>query len=90
MRKRIAPATSTVQTRWRAVLPVHPAAESFPRMSKAELAALAEDIKANGLRSQVAVIGGPDKPILIDGRNRLDAMERIRAAAASARKRATT
>jgi hypothetical protein len=61
---------------WRDVLKVHPAAELFPLMSNDELLALGEDIKKNGLRNRIAVIDGPDDdPILIDGRNRLDAME---------------
>ena len=47
-------------------------------MGDAELRELGEDIKKNGLRNWVAVIEGPDdEPILIDGRNRLDAMELV-------------
>ena len=60
---------------WRDVLKVHPAADLFPLMSRDELLELGEDIKKNGLHNRVAVIGDPDDPILIDGRNRLDAME---------------
>ena len=37
---------------------------------------LGEDIKNNGLRSRVAVLEGPDD-LLLDGRNRLDAMEAV-------------
>lgn len=66
---------------WRALLPVHPAAELFPLMSKSELKALAEDIRKNGLRTQVVTWSGADDdgvalhgPILLDGRNRLDAL----------------
>ena len=63
---------------WRDVLTVHPAADLFPLMGDAELRELGEDIKKNGLRNRVAVIEGPDdEPILIDGRNRLDAMELV-------------
>jgi hypothetical protein len=63
---------------WRDVLKVHPAAELFPLMSRDELLALGEDIKKNGLRNRVAVIDVPDdKPMLIDGRNRLDAAELV-------------
>jgi hypothetical protein len=55
---------------WRDVLKVHPAAELFPPMAPAELRALGEDIKKNGLRNRIAVIAGPDdEPILIDGCN---------------------
>jgi ParB-like chromosome segregation protein Spo0J len=63
---------------WRDVLPVHPAADLFPLMSPDELKVLGEDIIKNGLCERVAVIDGPDgKPVLIDGRNRLDAMELV-------------
>jgi DNA-binding Lrp family transcriptional regulator len=63
---------------WRDRVATHPAANLFPMMSDAELFALGEDIKKNGLRSRVAVINGPDgEPILLDGRNRLDAMELV-------------
>jgi hypothetical protein len=65
-------------TTWRDVLPVHPAADLFPMMTREELIALGEDIKKNGLRHRVAVIDSPDdEPILIDGRNRLDAMQLV-------------
>jgi hypothetical protein len=56
---------------WRDVLPVHPAADLFPMMSQDELLALGEDIKKHGLREGVALLDGK----LLDGRNRLDAME---------------
>ncbi|MBR1286070.1 hypothetical protein JQ597_28865 [Bradyrhizobium sp. AUGA SZCCT0177] len=71
--------TETKQPKsWRDVIKVHPAADMFPMMTADELKALGEDIKKNGMRTRVAVIDGPDdKPILIDGRNRLDAMEMV-------------
>jgi DNA-binding Lrp family transcriptional regulator len=77
---------------WRDVLPVHPAANLFPMMPEAELKAQGEDIKNQGLRDRIDVLGTP-KPErvtgpmmmsidpahfdyqLLDGRNRLDAME---------------
>ena len=63
---------------WRDHLKVHPAADLFPLMSPDELRALGEDIKKNGLRTKIAVIVGDDgEPYLIDGRNRLDAMELV-------------
>jgi hypothetical protein len=63
-----APRTS----KWRETYKVHPAADVFPPMSDDELAELGQDIKANGLREPVEFIGDE----LIDGRNRLEAMER--------------
>jgi hypothetical protein len=62
---------------WRDVLPVHPAADLFPLMTPDELKTLGEDIKKNGLRSDIILwLGGDDQPHqLLDGRNRLDAME---------------
>ena len=58
---------------WRDHLPVHPAADLFPVMSEMELRELGEDIKTNGLVSPLTLYG--DK--LLDGRNRLDAMELV-------------
>ena len=62
---------------WRDVLPVHPAAELFPRMSESELRELGEDIKKNGLRVPVTLWKEQKHfpPQLLDGRNRLDAIE---------------
>ena len=66
------------QARWRDVLPIHPAAELFPLMSQDELRALGEDIKKNGLRLPVTVWKCPHgRTWLLDGRNRLDALERV-------------
>ena len=44
----------------------HPVANIFPRMSDAEIAALAEDIKANGLRDDIITVDGR----IADGRSR--------------------
>lgn len=52
---------------------VHPAADAFPMMSDAELQELAEDIKANGLRTPL--VFNHEGSILIDGRNRQRACE---------------
>src|SRR5262249_42861997 len=59
--------------RWRDRPKIPPAAELFPLMSEPELRELGEDIKANGLRTPIVVY----KDKLLDGRNRLDAMELV-------------
>ena len=70
---------------------VHPAADVFPMMSDEELAVLGENIKKNGLTSPVVFWLIPDgkgennpdtnldgsNRFLLDGRNRLEAMERV-------------
>ena len=69
---------------WRDTIKVHPAAALFPRMSDTELAELADDIKRYGLREKVKVLehwpcgdNGVSRfeQTVIDGQNRLDAME---------------
>jgi hypothetical protein len=62
---------------WRDRLPVHPAAELLPLMSKDELRELADDIKRNGLREPARILFDPKHRTytLLDGRNRLDALE---------------
>jgi hypothetical protein len=68
---------------WRDVLPVHPAADLFPMMSQSELRELGEDIRKNGLQSPVILWSPGDqrdkeaKVYLLDGRNRLNAMELV-------------
>jgi hypothetical protein len=63
-------------SRWRDILPVHPAAELFPLMSGDELSKLAADIEKHGLREKIDLYWDRDKkPFLVDGRNRLDALE---------------
>ena len=69
--------STTTKSGWRADLPVHPAAEMFPPMSKAELRGLADDIKKNGLESLPVILQEKTGNILLDGRNRLDALELI-------------
>ena len=73
---------------WRSKFRVHPVADLFPMMSDKELAETGADIKANELREPIAVRriyppdakGGvsTDRHVLevLDGRNRLEAMER--------------
>ena len=60
-------------SKWRKTYKVHPAADVFPMMSDEELAALGADIKANG--QSIPIIIWND--MLIDGRNRMEAMERV-------------
>jgi hypothetical protein len=65
---------------WRDVLPVHPAAEMFPLMSEAELLELGKDIKKHGLQSPIIMWAADDSGTeakVLDGRNRLDAMEAV-------------
>jgi hypothetical protein len=69
------------QLQWRDELEVHPAAEVFPMMSPDELKALGEDIKKNGLRTDIVLWSATDEDdattYLLDGRNRLDAMAAV-------------
>jgi hypothetical protein len=65
---------------WRDSITVHPAAELFPLMKETDpvgLAELAADIKKNGIISPIALWqADEDAPVqLLDGRNRLDALE---------------
>jgi hypothetical protein len=64
---------------WRDQYRLHPAADVFPMMSDEELQSLGEDIKKNGLKHQIVFQQGSlkgGKLTLLDGRNRLEAMER--------------
>jgi hypothetical protein len=60
-------------TSWRDKFKIHPAADVFPMISDEELLKLGEDIKANGLKTCITV---NKDGVLLDGRNRLEAMER--------------
>jgi ParB/Sulfiredoxin domain len=78
----IAPALATqpqaVRQSWRDVLDIHPAASLFDPISRDELLDLGKDIKEHGLQSPVALTEkSGQKPVLVDGRNRLDAMELV-------------
>ena len=66
-------------SKWRDKYKVHPAADAFPMMSDEELAKLGEDIKANGLREPITLTRGvgDGRNNLLDGRNRLEAIERF-------------
>src|SRR5262245_32164172 len=62
---------------WRDTLPIHPAAQMFPLMSEADLRELGEDIKRNGLHTPITLCLIEDKSFVLDGRNRLDAMQLV-------------
>jgi hypothetical protein len=59
---------------WRDLLPIHPAADMFPLLKETDPDArrkLGDDIKKQGVLEPIALLDGK----LLDGRNRLDAME---------------
>jgi hypothetical protein len=60
---------------WRDHIKVHPAADLFPMMPRSEKKALAADIKQSGLHEKAKIRATPNGVELLDGRNRLDAME---------------
>jgi hypothetical protein len=65
---------------WRDVLLIHPAAKLFEPLPDSDLKALGEDIKKNGLREPITLwFSDPDgesnEPELLDGVNRMNAME---------------
>ena len=64
---------------WRDTFPIHPACELFPPISADELRTLGEDIRAKGLQNRIALWAADpnSKKFLLDGRNRLDAMELV-------------
>lgn len=54
---------------------IHPAADLFPRLEGDAFRELVEDIRANGLRDPITVVGEEDDLTLLDGRNRVRACE---------------
>src|SRR5262245_16267798 len=72
-------ASSTSAKSWRDDLKIHPACEAFRLLSEtdpAALRALGEDIKKNGLTLPIVLWSdGKSSAVLLDGRNRLDAIE---------------
>lgn len=73
-KKTAKPAT---KTSWRKVLAIHPAAELLPMMGARELRELAADIERRGLQRKIDLHRNfrTDKEQILDGRNRLDALE---------------
>jgi hypothetical protein len=72
------PAAAKPPKSWRDVINVHPAADKFPMMTEAELRELGEDIKANGQQAAITMFeSDKGERWLLDGRNRLDAMELV-------------
>jgi hypothetical protein len=63
-------------SKWREKYKVHPVADLFPIMSNEELEALGKDIEANGLHEPIAFAPADPPNEILDGRNRLEAMER--------------
>jgi ParB-like chromosome segregation protein Spo0J len=69
---------------WRKYLPVHPACDVYPELSRDELIRTGNDIRKHGLRFEV-VVNRKESPHkryhdefqLIDGRSRLDAMAAV-------------
>lgn len=74
--------TDPQSSAWRKRFKVHPAADVFPMMTAAELDETGADIKANGLKQPVDIrrLYGSVLEVL-DGRNRLEAMEQAGIAA---------
>jgi ParB-like nuclease domain len=60
---------------WRDFWKIHPAADVFPLMGADALRKLADDIEANGLKVPVERRLTENGVYVIDGRNRLDALE---------------
>jgi hypothetical protein len=63
---------------WRSSIPVHDAANLFPLIEdQDELIKIGADIKDHGLISPIGIVVEIGNAILVDGRNRLDAMELV-------------
>jgi hypothetical protein len=62
---------------WRDKLKVHSAANLLPLLDAKERLVLGEDIKKNGLKARAALVQQDGEWLLLDGRNRLDAMEEV-------------
>jgi len=58
-------------------LEVHPAAAVFPMQSESELKEMAKSITAFGLREKIGVIDEGGKTVILDGRNRFEALKMV-------------
>ena len=67
----------TTTSKWQQCYKVHPSTDVFPMMTAEELAELGADIKANRLQEQIKFYQDGDAKVVIDGRNRLEAMEQV-------------
>ena len=63
-------------SKWRNTYRVHPIADAYPMMSDEELNDLASDIKTHGLRKRLIFLRDGAGLVLLDGRNRAEALER--------------
>lgn len=76
-----APPIADPYTPWRERYSVYKAADYYPMVSDQELEEIATSIEQNGLIHPIQVWASPDapsaKPVLLDGRNRLDAIDRL-------------
>src|SRR4051794_30389308 len=67
-----------IMTSWRNFMQVHAAAELLPPLEPGQFVELVEDIQKNGLLNPVVFYKDDDgDEVLVDGRNRLDAMEQL-------------
>ena len=66
---------STTKRSWRDFKRIHPACSVLPCMPPGELRAFADDIEANGLKFPVETRSTDNGLYVIDGKNRLDALE---------------
>jgi hypothetical protein len=63
---------------WRDHLQIHPDCDLFPCLPPDELQALGQDIKKNGLQQKIKLLVHKSREsVVIDGRNRLDAMQAV-------------
>lgn len=62
---------------WRDTIKIHPACAAIPEASEDEKRGMLDDIRAHGLRHSVVIIEQDVDYELLDGRTRLDVIERM-------------